>query len=195
IDVIITNLVICTPSDALNCYQCIPDSSGNCTEGTATCATQSNRCIALTTALSEENAKGCGVPEGCVDGSLNLGTARSVLKTTCCSTNLCNTNYPAVSSNPPPNGKKCYFCDGQSCNNTLICVDDENYCSSKLNEEKARGCGLPEGCVDGSLNLGTARTVLKTTCCSTNLCNTNYPGKNPLFICLEILQYFAAFSY
>ncbi|XP_015258280.1 PREDICTED: urokinase plasminogen activator surface receptor-like [Cyprinodon variegatus] len=71
--------------------------------------------------LSEENAKGCGVPEGCVDGSLNLGTARSVLKTTCCSTNLCNTNYPAVPSNPPPNGKKCYFCDGQSCNNTLNC--------------------------------------------------------------------------
>uniref|UniRef100_A0A3Q2GK76 UPAR/Ly6 domain-containing protein n=1 Tax=Cyprinodon variegatus TaxID=28743 RepID=A0A3Q2GK76_CYPVA len=177
-----TEATITLYSDTLNCYQCLPDSTGTCTEGTATCATQSNHMCSLligSSKLSEVQARGCGVPEECVDGSLNLGTDRTVVETTCCSTDLCNTNYPAVSSNPPPNGKKCFFCDGQSCTNTLNCVDDENYCVKATVSEGGqtitmKGCASKSMCLDQSRSLVkrlTKSSEISISCCQGDFCN------------------------
>uniref|UniRef100_A0A3Q2G9W1 UPAR/Ly6 domain-containing protein n=1 Tax=Cyprinodon variegatus TaxID=28743 RepID=A0A3Q2G9W1_CYPVA len=178
-------------SDTLDCYQCIPDSSGTCTEVTATCDTQSS------SKLSEEKAKECGVSEGCVNRSLNLGIDRTVLETTCCSTNLCNKNYPAVSSNPHPNGKKCYFCDEQSCNNTLNCGDDENYCVKATVSDGGqtitlKGCASKSMCLDQSHSLVkglTKSSEMKISCCQGDFCNSASSASPALLISLVPLIY------
>uniref|UniRef100_A0A3Q2D1X3 UPAR/Ly6 domain-containing protein n=1 Tax=Cyprinodon variegatus TaxID=28743 RepID=A0A3Q2D1X3_CYPVA len=142
--------------------------------------------------LSEVKTRGCGLPEECVDGSLNLGINRTVVETTCCSTDLCNTNYTAVPSNPRPNGKKCYFCDGQSCTNTLNCVDDENHCVKATvsvggQTITLKGCASKSMCLDQSsslVNVLTNTSEISISCCQGDFCNSASSASPALLLSL-----------
>ncbi|XP_072249467.1 phospholipase A2 inhibitor gamma subunit B-like [Leuresthes tenuis] len=43
---------------------------------------------------------------------------------------------------------------------------------SKVSDEGAKTCALPQECAEHSLNYGLAKTVITTRCCTSDLCNT-----------------------
>ncbi|XP_076876995.1 urokinase plasminogen activator surface receptor-like [Brachyhypopomus gauderio] len=125
--------------------------------------------------LVDLQLKSCAAPAECINGSLNLGLVRTVLGTKCCKTDLCNSQ--TVSALPePPNGKRCYTCDGHTCSRTLKCEGDENLCiSASANvggmEVALKGCATKSFC-DGISSVQQTISMTKMSCCVGNLCNS-----------------------
>uniref|UniRef100_A0A3Q2DG86 Urokinase plasminogen activator surface receptor-like n=1 Tax=Cyprinodon variegatus TaxID=28743 RepID=A0A3Q2DG86_CYPVA len=200
-------------ADTLDCYECTPDPYGTCKEGQTTCEPVFKQCAALKQVTFAESispievkARGCGTPADCVEGSVNYGVSRAVVKSTCCSTNLCN-SYPVISSNPPPNGRKCYTCVGENCGKTLQCLENENYCiksvaSSSGQTATLKGCASESVCLDLKTSLikrltndtVTKNTGIKHYCCKGDFCNSASSASPALLLFLMPVFFMSYFS-
>ncbi|KAI4877763.1 hypothetical protein NFI96_028381, partial [Prochilodus magdalenae] len=163
---------------AVQCYQCLPDASGTCTDTPTSCTDQCASATYFTNYGGQEqqvSVKNCTATEECITGSLNLGVWKETVNTKCCSTNLCNRK-----TLPEPT-LSCYQCKPDAsgtCKTTqAVCTD---HCASvttfvrsggQEHAISAKGCAAIEECVSGSMNLGVTKTAINTKCCSTDLCN------------------------
>ncbi|XP_048054002.1 prostate stem cell antigen-like isoform X2 [Megalobrama amblycephala] len=185
--------ILFTAGHSLSCYEC-NGLTGSCVDQMElTCPSGSTHCESLTAVTqighitSEEKRKGC--VSACQNGSINLGLAR--MTTTCCNTDLCNLQDAPDPSNVP-NGKKCYYCDGLTCSNTLSCSGDDDRC---ITARVASG-GPPavvKGCVSKSFCGATTsvRNVESFSCCEGDLCNgAQSVSQSFLFLCCSLLSYF-----
>ncbi|ROL50089.1 Urokinase plasminogen activator surface receptor [Anabarilius grahami] len=112
-------------------------------------------------------SKDCAL--ACQSGSLNLGYLKTT--TSCCNTDECNLQDAPDPSNIP-NGRTCYYCDIQSCTNTLICSGTEDHCiqiTSTFGGQSTvvKGCASKSLCDGIEYDLGVA----SFSCCEGNLCN------------------------
>ncbi|XP_066528935.1 phospholipase A2 inhibitor gamma subunit B-like [Hoplias malabaricus] len=198
----ITLLLVCGlyPSVlSLNCYQCIPDPSGTCTDRQTACPSQ---CVSATVAVNvagqqnEISTKGCASAAECVSGSLNLGIVKTTINTQCCSTDLCNSQKPPALPSKPPNGKQCYYCIDKDCSGTVDCLGDEDQCiSATVNaagvQVKMKGCATRSICNAPTGSMQTAGISGDLSCCSGNLCNGAEGVKiSLLFVLVPLLSSF-----
>ncbi|XP_058613744.1 urokinase plasminogen activator surface receptor-like [Onychostoma macrolepis] len=134
-------------------------------------------------------AKSCALPNGCPSGSINLGIGK--ITSTCCNTNLCN-SLDAPDPAIVPNGKKCYYCDGQSCSNTLSCSGSEESCFAATGKFESQPIAV-KGCVSASIcNFVSiiGAFVDGVSCCSGNLCNSaKSVTQSFLFLCCSLLSF------
>ncbi|XP_058613455.1 urokinase plasminogen activator surface receptor-like, partial [Onychostoma macrolepis] len=126
--------------------------------------------------------KSCA-PSVCPSGSVNLGIGR--VSSVCCNTDLCNAQDAPDLSNNAPNGKKCYYCDGQSCSNTVSCSGSE--CNSLGGQPTpVKGCASKSICDAPNL----IPTVDGVSCCEGNLCNgAQSVTQSFLFLCCSLLSF------
>ncbi|XP_047663076.1 urokinase plasminogen activator surface receptor-like [Tachysurus fulvidraco] len=180
----------------LQCYQCIPDSSGSCESTVTQCP---DRCGSITTTntattnqdgmLTSVSVKSCLDASQCINGSVRLLNQLTVnVNTKCCSTDLCNTETLPAQTNQISNGRRCYTCAGENCTvdcqgghcnktiGTVDCVGDEDRCISITVSEfgvttSVEGCASKSVCdliaVQEMMGFGSS-----VTCCKGNLCNT-----------------------
>nr|XP_055035398.1 urokinase plasminogen activator surface receptor-like [Misgurnus anguillicaudatus] len=134
--------------------------------------------------------KGCGVKENCIDASVNNGVVRTVTSSQCCDTDLCNSEESPDSSFNSPNGKQCYYCDGQSCFNRLNCLGDEDYCfkaTVTAESQTFKGC-ISKSICDAALQVNA--DYLSSSCCQGNLCNSaKSVTQNLLFLLWPLFFY------
>ncbi|XP_042634549.1 prostate stem cell antigen-like [Cyprinus carpio] len=120
----------------------------------------------------------------------------------CCDTDLCNARDapdPSVESsstnfgipNDVPNGKKCFYCDLQSCSNIRDCSGSEDHCftaTTNFGSQSfaAKGCISKQAC-DASALLPSSQGI---TCCGGNLCNSVQSiTQSFLFLCCSLLSF------
>ncbi|KAJ1132734.1 hypothetical protein NDU88_011037 [Pleurodeles waltl] len=136
---IITGLI--AEGFALQCLTCSGDSPSNCTGSVKNCTYWQDACIAkyyiLTKFGSESSVYtvGCGKSSHCnFTYSMTVPTVREVLNSSCCLTDNCIPDTPAVpSTTAEPNGLMCDSCFSEnsgSCPNpgTMECSGMENKC-------------------------------------------------------------------
>ncbi|KAL6483695.1 hypothetical protein MHYP_G00085670 [Metynnis hypsauchen] len=201
----VTLLLVCMlfpKALTLNCYQCIPGVSGQCTDTQTDC---SDQCTSMTTVtymgdeqLVEVNLKGCAAAEQCVSGSLNLGLMKTTINSKCCSTDLCNSNKPPALPKGSPNGKKCYACAGDDCSGTVNCEGDEDQCiSTRVNaggaEVKTKGCASRIFCSADLSSIKATGFSGSMSCCEGDLCNSAEGVKLSLLIMLVPLIFSTLF--
>ncbi|MED6262066.1 hypothetical protein ATANTOWER_013982 [Ataeniobius toweri] len=199
---LVLGVLVLPEADTLKCYECSEDLSGTCTEKTTECPSQNYQCAVERSLIfqggrkiSDVKAKGCAVPEQCLEHSINFGVSRTVQKTTCCSTELCNNQFPDYKS--IPNGKKCFSCDGQSCTSTLNCEEDENYCiKATVNSEgqtlTLKGCASKSMCSDQATSLMKQFNGTQFSCCQGNYCNSASTA-SPILLHLLVPLFFSVF--
>ncbi|XP_035615964.2 urokinase plasminogen activator surface receptor-like [Oncorhynchus keta] len=165
---------------SLKCFECTPGESGACTDKETDCPTQCGNTRITSymggTTLSDVNLKSCSVPAQCLTASVNFGMMRTMIASTCCNTDLCNSKSIPESTKTTPNGKKCFTCTGTDCTSALSCEGDEDRCIStivNMGGEKMtmKGCASKSICVgDMSGALGPTMGI-DMKCCEGNLCN------------------------
>ncbi|XP_043090245.1 urokinase plasminogen activator surface receptor-like [Puntigrus tetrazona] len=165
--------VLFTAGHSFSCYNC-DTMTGSCVNQTVqNCTSPSPKCGSITS-VSETGSvkvdmklKQC--VGDCVNGSMNVGILRT--SSVCCDTDLCNFHDSPDPNSLPPNGKKCYYCDLESCSNTLSCTGIEDHCYTGSGFIDGRYMIL-KGCL--SKSLCDSPELVKdgeTTCCSEDLCN------------------------
>ncbi|XP_070822419.1 ly6/PLAUR domain-containing protein 3-like [Chaetodon trifascialis] len=179
--VLIFGTVLLPQAYPLKCYQCVPGSSGTCTDTETQCHASFYQCGAWRTVtysggieFSHVQVKGCILPGECTESSLNYGLSRSVLTTKCCPYELCNTEPAPEPSTSNPNGKMCYYCDGKDCSGTVNCLGNEDHCISvnviSDGEEKIfKGCASKLLCADPQDRSVTQEEI---SCCQGDFCNS-----------------------
>ncbi|XP_034731350.1 urokinase plasminogen activator surface receptor-like [Etheostoma cragini] len=122
------------------------------------------------------NSKSCVLAEECIEASANFGIGKTSITSRCCTSNLCNSQPAPEPSKSNPNGKKCFYCDGQKCTNTLSCEGNQDYCISttvNAGSQKVtmKGCASKIMC---STQTTQAAGALGSdiSCCQGNLCNS-----------------------
>ncbi|XP_053339388.1 phospholipase A2 inhibitor and Ly6/PLAUR domain-containing protein-like [Clarias gariepinus] len=176
---------------ALQCYQCIPDTSGSCKSTVMYCPDQ---CGSMTTTwdtngvLSNISVKSCLTTMQCVNGSIHVKNQLTVnINTKCCTTDLCNNETMPALMNETANGQKCYTCAGRNCTfdcqgghciktlETVDCLGNEDRCinitATALGiTTSLEGCATKSACdlvaVQAMIGIGT-----DVKCCQGNLCN------------------------
>ncbi|KAF4098899.1 hypothetical protein G5714_020929 [Onychostoma macrolepis] len=130
-------------------------------------------------------AKDCAVD--CASGSMNLGIIKR--SSVCCNTDRCNL-HDAPDPSIDSNGKKCYFCDGKNCSNTVSCSGSEDHC---ITSTASYGELLViKGCASKSIcdTVTSVNDVQRTSCCSGNLCNgVQSVTQSFLFLCCSLLSF------
>ncbi|CAK6960429.1 urokinase plasminogen activator surface receptor-like [Scomber scombrus] len=184
--VLIFGIVLLPKAYTLKCYDCQPGPSGTCTETTAECPLQCGAMRMTTYAggskVSDVTMKSCVPAQQCFDLSVNFGTARNIISNKCCTTDLCNKQADEPSK-PSPNGKKCYYCNGQLCTATLNCEGNEEYCISTsvmAGDEKTtvKGCASKLVCSDTAAAQMMGAVGADIKCCQGDFCNgPNIPRK------------------
>ncbi|XP_043090146.1 urokinase plasminogen activator surface receptor-like [Puntigrus tetrazona] len=155
---------------SLNCYQCA-GLSGTCSQ--TTCSTGVTSCFVGSLAIGSNPAitvQKCGLATGCPSGTINFGIGK--ISGACCNTDLCNTQI-TQGTNVAPNGKSCYYCDGQNCTNTVNCSGTEDNCFKATavysgQNQTVKGC-MSKAVCDFTSTLDSV--VANVSCCSGNLCN------------------------
>ncbi|XP_073680151.1 urokinase plasminogen activator surface receptor-like [Garra rufa] len=134
-------------------------------------------------------AKSCALPIGCPSGSINFGIGK--IASSCCNTDLCNAQN-APDASVVPNGKTCYYCDGQSCSNTLSCSGSEDRCI-KATANLGGQSIVVKGCI--SKSVCDAVSILDSfvggvSCCEGNMCNNAISvTQSFLFLCGSLLSF------
>ncbi|KAM4581615.1 uncharacterized protein PAE49_006094 [Odontesthes bonariensis] len=169
--------------DALKCYECLLGDSGPCKDSKE-CPSQDHQCSSLRilsyaggSKVADLEAKACALAQECVEGSLNLGAAKTLITTKCCNSDLCNTQSAPDASKSSPNGKKCFTCKGGTCTTTLNCETNEDYCiKSTLNvggtEMTLKGCASKMMCLASSTAQMTGAVGAELSCCQGDFCNS-----------------------
>ncbi|XP_048035720.1 urokinase plasminogen activator surface receptor-like [Megalobrama amblycephala] len=99
-------------------------------------------------------------------------------------------NIPNVSN--VPNGKKCYYCSGNSCSNIMDCSGTEDRCFTATvayggQSVVAKSCLSKAVCDAATSN----PNVASVSCCEGNLCNgAQSVSQSFLFLCCSLLSYF-----
>ncbi|XP_070822416.1 phospholipase A2 inhibitor and Ly6/PLAUR domain-containing protein-like [Chaetodon trifascialis] len=182
--VLIVGIVLLPEAYPLKCYECLPGSSGTCTDTEKECPSASYQCAALRVTsyaggseLLNAQLKSCALPDECVEGSLNFGISRTAFNSKCCTSELCNSQPAPEPSKSSPNGKRCYHCDGQQCTATLNCAGNEDYCiSAKVTAGGAKT--VVKGCASKQVCAGIQNPNLKSliqgeiSCCQGDFCNS-----------------------
>uniref|UniRef100_A0A673FRI6 Prostate stem cell antigen-like n=2 Tax=Sinocyclocheilus rhinocerous TaxID=307959 RepID=A0A673FRI6_9TELE len=167
--------------------------TGSCADQKVkTCPSGTSKCMSLTTAVqaggisAKVKVKDCAAD--CASGSMNIGIGKTSLA--CCNTDQCNVQDAPDPSNVP-NGKTCYYCDGQSCLNTVSCSGSEDRCfkatgSSGGQSVVVKGCLSKSSC-DAATSVGD---VQGASCCEGNLCNgAQSVTQSFLFLCCSLLSF------
>ncbi|KAM7420534.1 hypothetical protein PAMA_014988 [Pampus argenteus] len=159
--------VLLREANALKCYDCDMQPAGtNCVKEIE-CPMQ---CISTTSysvanqEKTETTARSCGPPQMCTDVLMNFGIVRSVVASKCCTTDLCNKEPAFDPTKSKPNGKKCHFCNLQTCTGVLNCEGNEDHCISGVEPSTnmtMKGCGSKMACSMGHFK-----------CCQGDLCNS-----------------------
>ncbi|XP_026089876.1 urokinase plasminogen activator surface receptor-like [Carassius auratus] len=174
--------ILFTAGHSLNCYDCT-SLTGSCTQ-TSQCSIWLPNCLsaAVTVNSTTLTYRSCA-PSVCPSGSINLGIGRGSAK--CCNTALCN-NQDAPDPTSAPNGKKCYYCDGNTCSNTVSCSGTEDRCfNTTFQSQVIKGCVSKSLC-DVPQLLGSG----SFSCCEGNLCNSaNGVTQSFLFLCCSLLSF------
>ncbi|KAL1253379.1 hypothetical protein QQF64_018072 [Cirrhinus molitorella] len=172
-DLQISGFLLCvlfTAGHSLSCYQCT-SLSASCPQ--ATCTSGLNSCYSATVIDGNSTTvkvKSCAISLGCPSGSANLGIGR--VSSYCCSTDLCNAQDAPDPSNNTSTGRSCYYCDGQSCSNTVSCSENENRCIKATGSFGGQSL-VVKGCVSKSI-CDAAFSIAGlggVSCCEGNLCN------------------------
>uniref|UniRef100_A0A8C7WT53 UPAR/Ly6 domain-containing protein n=1 Tax=Oryzias sinensis TaxID=183150 RepID=A0A8C7WT53_9TELE len=184
--------------DTLRCYQCTPDNLGKCTPTQRECPSETYQCGASRlisyeggSKIQNQEFKTCFLPEDCGETSVNFGLSKSWTKTQCCNSNLCNTQSVPDSSKTP-NGRQCFTCDGSTCDKTLACEGNEDYCvaASGGTITTLKGC-VSELC---SASNSFPSHLGKISCCKGNLCNSAVTASTGLQLVVVALVSLALFS-
>ncbi|KAI2645352.1 Urokinase plasminogen activator surface receptor [Labeo rohita] len=102
---------------------------------------------------------------------------------------------PADSSTNTPNGRSCYYCDGQSCSKTVSCSGTEDRCfNATVFSSVSTGAQsqVLKGCVSKSFCDATALIsyVQNASCCEASLCNNaKSVTQSFLFLCCSLLSF------
>ncbi|XP_067280291.1 ly6/PLAUR domain-containing protein 2-like [Pseudorasbora parva] len=182
--------VLFTAGHSLDCYECM-SLTGSCANQTVTtCPSGFSQCeSSIVTQVGEISSiskyKACTAD--CLSMSMNIGITRTT--TSCCNTNLCNAQD---APDPGLTGKKCYYCDGQSCSKTMGCSGIEDRCIKATGTIENQSVVL-KGCVSKSICNDTTliKNVESISCCEGNLCNgAQSVTQSFLFLCCSLLSYF-----
>uniref|UniRef100_A0A8C2AG71 UPAR/Ly6 domain-containing protein n=1 Tax=Cyprinus carpio TaxID=7962 RepID=A0A8C2AG71_CYPCA len=182
--------VLFTAGHSLSCYECMGLTGSCADQKVKTCPSGFSKCMSLTTAVqsggfsAKVKIKDCA-PD-CAIGSMNFGIGKTSLA--CCNTDQCNVqDAPDPSNNP--NGNKCYYCDGQSCSNTVSCSGIEDRCfkaTGSSGGQSIKGCVSKSIC-DAATPVGDVQGV---SCCSGNLCNgAQSVTQSFLFLCCSLVSF------
>ncbi|KAL6483685.1 hypothetical protein MHYP_G00085570 [Metynnis hypsauchen] len=185
----------------LQCYQCIPGLTGTCTDTQTTCP---DRCGSATVHVSAAGVeqtvrtKDCAAAAECVSGSLNLGVMKMTMNTQCCTTDRCNSQFPAVLPLGSLNGNKCYTCTDNDCRATVSCEGDEDHCLSATAtaggvQVAVKGCVSRNLCTAEESSMQAAGITGSVSCCEGNLCNGAEGVKLSLLIMLVPLIFSTLF--
>ncbi|XP_059398507.1 urokinase plasminogen activator surface receptor-like [Carassius carassius] len=179
--------VLFTGGHSLDCYDCSNPMS-SCDQSKQ-CTSEFTNCFSATATVNSTTVKfkSCA-PSVCPSGSINLGIGR--ISTLCCNTDLCNKQDAPDPSTNTPNGKKCYYCDGNSCSNTVSCSGTEDRCfNATVPGVQSQGF---KGCVSKSLCDATQLVpgVESVSCCEGDLCNgAQSVTQSFLFLCCSLLSF------
>ncbi|KAK7143121.1 hypothetical protein R3I93_014325 [Phoxinus phoxinus] len=165
--------ILFTAGHSLSCYVC-SNPTGSCVgqQTVTTCTDASPQCTSSIIGAQVEgisstgNTKACAA--ACLSQSFNFGIVRTTVS--CCNTDLCNL---ADVPEPVATGKSCYYCDGQSCSNTVKCAGIEDRCINGTASASGQST-VAKGCVSKSLCDATTSVSVgfgNATCCEGNLCN------------------------
>ncbi|XDV38261.1 hypothetical protein PO909_007705 [Leuciscus waleckii] len=184
--------VLFTGGRSLSCYECT-SLTGSCAEQrVTTCPELSTTCISSTAvALIEGNPfkakfKGCVPSNACPYTSISSANVSLF----CCNKDLCNAkdadvlfctelsgdsspNIFTVPSipipNPPiPNGKRCYYCIGQSCLNIMDCSGGQDRCIKGTGENLETNFNGQSFPINGCANKAVCESVASFSCCKGN---------------------------
>ncbi|KAM4736594.1 urokinase plasminogen activator surface receptor-like [Anableps anableps] len=193
-------------ANTLKCYECVPKTSGTCTDIAKECPSQQNQCAAVTFVTytggskdREIKAKQCFLERDCVGGSVNFGSAKTVIVSQCCTSELCNTKDVSEPKSIP-NGKKCYSCEGEQCTRTLNCEGDQDYCiKSRMNIDgkiqTLKGCASKMMCPENPSEF--FQSFIETgssSCCQGDYCNSASSASTGLLLLFVSLMFLVLFS-
>ncbi|XP_039511550.1 phospholipase A2 inhibitor 25 kDa subunit-like isoform X3 [Pimephales promelas] len=156
------------------CYECA--GVGNyCPSKLVMCPSGSSHCMSSTIVLDiggtslKIKKKEC--IDDCQNGSINLGLKKTSFS--CCGTDFCNTEDAPDPRISAPNGRRCHYCDGQSCSNTVSCSGTEDSCITATVTNSGQSM-LLKGCITKSVcGLLKCSFIQDLSCCEGNLCNTD----------------------
>ncbi|XP_077062968.1 urokinase plasminogen activator surface receptor-like [Siphateles boraxobius] len=184
--------ILFTAGHSLSCYECMSLTGSCADQKLKTCPSGSSKCMSVRTVRQDQitlevMGKDCVV--NCQSGSMNFGYSK--LTTSCCNTDQCNAQD---APDPPtiPNGRKCYYCDGQTCSNTVSCLGTEDRCFNATATYE-RLSAVVKGCTSASICDPTSfiPALEGISCCEGNLCNgAQSVTQSFLFLCCSLLSYF-----
>ncbi|KAK7143123.1 hypothetical protein R3I93_014327 [Phoxinus phoxinus] len=184
--------ILFTAGHSLKCYECL-NPAGSCVgqQTETTCPAGSSHCTSTIVGTqvggisSTGNTKACA--PACLPQSYNVGIIRST--TSCCITDKCNL---ADVPEPIATGKSCYYCDANTCSNTVKCSGIEDRCINGTGNFVFGLSTVVKGCVSKSIcDAASASGVKSLLCCEGNLCNgAQSVTQSVLFLCCSLLSYF-----
>ncbi|KAM3614121.1 uncharacterized protein V6R79_010446 [Siganus canaliculatus] len=204
---LIFGVVLLPAAHTLKCFDCTPDISGSCTDKETECPLPGFQCGSLRitayaggASISDNMMKSCVLPDQCIEGSINFGIAKTSFSSKCCSSDLCNSQHVPDPAKSTPNGKKCYFCNGQTCTATLNCEGSEDHCVTATvdaggQEMTMKGCATKMMCSDTISEQIKGSIGGKMSCCEGNFCNSGSSTSAGLLLLLAPLLLSVMFSY
>ncbi|ROJ30639.1 Urokinase plasminogen activator surface receptor [Anabarilius grahami] len=201
--------ILFTGGQSLRCYECT-SLNGSCADQTVTTCPELSTCFSSTavTATGDNEAKF----KGCAPSHVCPSISSTDITFFCCNKDLCNAKDAELSGGSSsnvimfpnfsnflnisnvlivPNGKKCYYCDGQNCSKIMSCSGSEDHCVKGTETYGGRSV-VVKGCASKSIcDFASLFGVESVSCCEGNLCNSAQSvSQSFLFLCCSLLSYF-----
>ncbi|XP_067261376.1 uncharacterized protein [Chanodichthys erythropterus] len=153
------------------CYECT--GLNYCMNTMAICPSGFSKCMSSTIVLGKGGTTLKIKKKECIDecqnGSFNYGISKTAYS--CCDSDFCNARDAPDPRLNTPNGRTCYYCDGQSCSNTVSCSGTEDACITTTVTHGGHQM-LVKGCITKSIcGLLKCSFIQDLSCCEGNLCN------------------------